>query len=123
MIIQVRERPEWQGVFYPKELKQKQWLDFYAKHFGFCELNFSYYRMPQGKQLEKYLEYPLKYAIKGHRSLTHDRVEYGEARIDFLNAVSVLQQDDHLAAVLLQFPEFAVCEQKDRLMRGRSNTC
>ena len=54
--------------------------------------------------MEKYLEFPLKYAIKGHRSPTHDRVDYSQAREDFKQAVSILQQDDHIAAVLLQFP-------------------
>ncbi|MEA3286880.1 MAG: DUF72 domain-containing protein [Candidatus Marinimicrobia bacterium] len=96
--------PDWQEVFYPPGMAKDQWLVHYAKHFEFCELNFSYYRMPTRKQLEKYLEQPLKYAIKGHRSLTHDRVGFPKARLDFLEAVSLLQQDDHLAAVLLQFP-------------------
>jgi uncharacterized protein YecE (DUF72 family) len=96
--------PDWQEVFYPPGMAKDQWLAHYAEHFQFCELNFSYYRMPTKKQLEKYLEQPLKYAIKGHRSLTHDRVNFPEARRDFFEAVSFLQQDDHLAVVLLQFP-------------------
>ncbi|MCF6239103.1 MAG: DUF72 domain-containing protein [Candidatus Marinimicrobia bacterium] len=95
---------DWQGVFYPPSLSKEHWLAYYAEHYDFCELNFSYYRMPAAKQLEKYLEHPLKYAIKAHRSLTHDRVNFQQARLDFRQAVEVLQQDDHLAAVLLQFP-------------------
>ncbi|NQV14071.1 DUF72 domain-containing protein [bacterium] len=96
--------PDWQGVFYPPEIRKEKWLEYYSTHFNFCELNFSYYRMPQEKQLEKYLEYPLKYSIKGHKSLTHDRIENKSARQDFARAVRILQEDDHLAAVLLQFP-------------------
>jgi len=96
--------PDWKGVFYPPRLKKEEWLKFYAEHFEFCELNFSYYRMPQAKQMEKFLSYPLKFSVKAHKSLTHDRLEATAARQDFLEAVKVLQEDDHLAAVLLQFP-------------------
>ena len=96
--------PDWQGIFYPPGLKKEEWLEFYAQYFDFCELNFSYYRMPQAQQLEKFLQFPLKFSIKAHRSMTHERLETKVARQDFLEAVQVLQQDDHLAAVLLQFP-------------------
>ncbi len=54
--------------------------------------------------MEKFLTLPLKFAVKAHKSLTHDRLEAKLARQDFLEAVEVLQADDHLAAVLLQFP-------------------
>ncbi len=96
--------PDWKDEFYPAGLNKEKWLEFYSEHFGFCELNFSYYRMPNPKQMEKFLEHPLKYAIKAHRSMTHDRLEAKLARHDFMEAVRLLQQDDHLAAVLLQFP-------------------
>ena len=96
--------PDWQGIFYPPGLKKEEWLEFYAQYFDFCELNFSYYRMPQAQQLEKFLQFPIKFSIKAHRSMTHERLETKVARQDFLEAVQVLQQDDHLAAVLLQFP-------------------
>jgi len=96
--------PDWQGVFYPPGLGQEEWLKFYAEHFEFCELNFSYYRMPELQQMEKFLSYPLKYAVKAHKTMTHDRLAVKAARQDFYKAVKVLQEDDHLAAVLLQFP-------------------
>lgn len=90
--------------FYPPDLPKEKWLEYYAEHFDFCELNFSYYRMPTEKQMENFLKYPLRFAIKGHKSLTHDRVETPQAREDFLKSVSILNQDGHLGAVLLQFP-------------------
>jgi uncharacterized protein YecE (DUF72 family) len=96
--------PDWKGVFYPPGLKKEDWLKFYAEHYEFCELNFSYYRMPQVQHMEKFLSYPLKFAVKAHKSMTHDRLETKAARQDFFEAVKVLQQNDHLAAVLLQFP-------------------
>lgn len=96
--------PDWVGPFYPPELPKEKWLEYYTKHFTFLELNFSYYRMPQEKQMEKFLEHPLDYVIKAHRSMTHDRLEGKAAREDFVKAVAVLQEGGKLAAVLLQFP-------------------
>jgi len=96
--------PDWQGVFYPQELAKAAWLAFYGQQFNFCELNYSYYRMPQAQQLEQYLAYPVTFAVKAHRSLTHERLQSQQARQDFLEAVSVLQTEHHLACVLLQFP-------------------
>jgi len=96
--------PDWQGVFYPSGLPREEWLAFYSRHFSFCELNFSYYRMPRPENLEKYLQHPIKFAIKAHGSMTHERLESKLPRQDFLEAARVLQQDDHLVAVLLQFP-------------------
>ena len=107
--------PDWKGVFYPDKLKQDQWLEYYAENFGFCELNFSYYKMPQTKQMEKFLTYPLKFAVKAHRTMTHERLQAKAAREDFLKAVSILLEDDHLAAVLLQFPYSFAYNRENRL--------
>ncbi|MCF7823802.1 MAG: DUF72 domain-containing protein [Candidatus Marinimicrobia bacterium] len=96
--------PDWVEAFYPVGLPKGKWLEFYAEHFDFCELNFSYYRMPTEKQMENFLKYPLSFAIKAHKSLTHDRVETPQARQDFLRSVKILDEEDHLGAVLLQFP-------------------
>lgn len=95
---------DWVEVFYPRELPKEKWLEHYSQHFNFCELNFSYYRMPVEPQMEKFLEYPLIYAVKGHKSLTHDRLENDQARNDFKRAAAVLQGGGQLGAVLLQFP-------------------
>ena len=96
--------PDWVNVFYPQELPKDQWLEHYAQHFTFCELNFSYYRMPTPQQMEKYLQVPLEFALKAHRSLTHDRVETEQARLAFREAAGVLQAAGALSATLLQFP-------------------
>lgn len=96
--------PDWVGPFYPHDIPKEKWLEYYARHYEFLELNFSYYRMPQEKQMQKFLEQPLEYVIKAHRSMTHDRLEGKAAREDFLRAVSVLSEEKKLVAILLQFP-------------------
>ena len=36
----------WDGVFYPADLPQRKWLEFYAEYFDTVELNVSFYRLP-----------------------------------------------------------------------------
>ena len=38
--------PEWKGVFYPEDLKRKNFLSFYATQFNAPELNNTFYNMP-----------------------------------------------------------------------------
>jgi uncharacterized protein YecE (DUF72 family) len=36
----------WIGCFYPPELKQADWLGYFARHFSTVEINRSLYRLP-----------------------------------------------------------------------------
>ena len=38
---------DWKGRFYPPEVKQRAWLEYYAEHFDTVEINTSYYHMPR----------------------------------------------------------------------------
>jgi len=35
---------DWRGVFYPRSMKQNEFLSYYSQHFNCVELNFTYYR-------------------------------------------------------------------------------
>ena len=37
----------WREVFYPREVKQREWLEFYGRHFETVEINTSYYHIPR----------------------------------------------------------------------------
>ena len=37
---------DWAGTFYPDDLPQRKWLEFYASHFPTVEVNNSFYRLP-----------------------------------------------------------------------------
>lgn len=95
---------DWKSVFYPPELPQDRWLDHFADQFQFCELNFSYYRMPSYTQMQRYTDYPVRFAIKAHQSLTHERENAEQSAPEFREAVLALAESDRLAAVLFQFP-------------------
>jgi uncharacterized protein YecE (DUF72 family) len=39
----------WKGSFYPQELQQSKWLDFYMQKFQTVEINNSFYQLPTEK--------------------------------------------------------------------------
>ncbi len=36
---------DWVPVFYPRNLEPRFWLQYYSRHFGYCELGMTYYRV------------------------------------------------------------------------------
>ncbi|MBI5966295.1 MAG: DUF72 domain-containing protein [Deltaproteobacteria bacterium] len=64
----------WDGVFYPANLPQRKWLEFYAEHFDTVELNVSFYRLPKKETFEGWYERTPNrfwFAVKGSRYITH----------------------------------------------------
>lgn len=64
----------WKGVLYPKDLPVSDWLECYGKRFRTVEVNFSFYRLPERENFEKWRrEVPddFTFAVKASRYLTH----------------------------------------------------
>ena len=64
----------WKGNFYPPDLPQKKWLDFYCKIFNTVELNVTFYRLPLASTFSKWHnETPsdFVFSIKGSRFISH----------------------------------------------------
>lgn len=62
------------GVFYPGETPQKQWLEYYARHLTSVELNVTFYRLPDTSVFRSWRERTPRsftFALKGSRYLTH----------------------------------------------------
>lgn len=99
---------EWKGLFYPADLPKDDYLRYYSLFFPFVELDFSYYRMPEGWRLERMAESTptgFLFAIKAHRSLTHDiDRDWPAAAAEFRAAISARPFHERLAAIVLQFP-------------------
>jgi uncharacterized protein YecE (DUF72 family) len=106
---------DWRGAFYPETVPRKNWLRYYAQRFPTLELNFSYYRMPSSKQLASMLERSegrIEFAIKAHRSMTHERTATDGDLGEFKEALKPLREAEKLGAVLAQFPySFRQCEE------------
>ena len=101
--------PEWKGVFYPQELKRKDFLRYYATQFNALELNNTFYNMPTPERLYSFYERSegrLKFSVKANRLLTHEvDSTWQSVAEDFKTALMPLHEKDCLSAVLFQLPE------------------
>lgn len=63
-----------QGIFYPKDLPQSRWFEYYCQYFNAVELNVSFYRLPKKKTFvdwRKRAGRDFVFAVKGSRYITH----------------------------------------------------
>lgn len=109
---------DWNGKFYPKSLKSIDQLSFYSKEFNFLELNYTFYRIPEAKNLEKMaLTVPddFKFALKLHQSFTHEKT------LDSSFVQALPGMNEKLVLLLAQFPYSFKCndESKSYLLRLR----
>jgi uncharacterized protein YecE (DUF72 family) len=96
---------DWVGPFYPPGTRKAEMLARYAGRFATVELNFSYYRVPEARILQRMAqEVPdgFLFAVKAPGELSH-RLELEAAR-PFLDALEPMRSARKLAAVLVQFP-------------------
>ncbi len=102
--------PHWgDGVFYPADLKQHDWLDFYARHFATVEVNNSFYRLPSKEVFEAWHKQTpphFLFAVKGSRFITHMKKlkDPETSTAKFLQNVSGLKEK--LGVILFQLPPF-----------------
>ena len=112
--------PEWQNIFYPPEVKRKDFLSYYATQFNSLELNGTYYKMPTPAQMLNMVtrtDGKVKFTIKAYKDLTHspDKTQYQTTAADFKKALEPLQTAGVLLCALLQFPESFHYEKEERL--------
>jgi len=67
--------PHWgNGIFYPKDLPQRKWFEYYCQHFNSVELNVSFYRLPKKEVFagwRKKAGPDFVFSVKGSRFITH----------------------------------------------------
>ncbi len=101
--------PEWKGVFYPADLKRKEFLSYYASHFNALELNNTFYNMPTADRLLSFNDRSgglLQFSVKANRLLTHEIDRNWQATAtNFKAAVTPLAEKNCLCTVLFQFPQ------------------
>ena len=64
----------WINKFYPKDVPQKMWLEFYTQTFNSVELNVTFYRLPKDTVFQgwhKRTPRNFRFVIKGSRFITH----------------------------------------------------
>ncbi len=102
----------WQGEgrFYPPELKQTQFLEFYRDRYDAVEMDGSWYRVPSEKAVEDWnakTPESFKFSFKLHRKITH----IGRLKLDqidllkfMLKRLGPLAKTDKLGPFLIQLP-------------------
>lgn len=97
----------WRDRFYPPDVPQARWLEFYAQHFSAVELNVTFYRLPTRETFQQWAERTpddFRFVVKGSRLITHYR------RIgDVAEAITALREaagglGEKLDCVLWQLP-------------------
>ncbi|HET9075807.1 MAG TPA: DUF72 domain-containing protein [Acidimicrobiales bacterium] len=98
---------DWKGLFYPRSLPQRSWLDHYLERFATVELNNSFYRLPPAETFRHWREATPEgfvFAVKASRYLTHIKrlADPAEPVTRLMERASEL--GDRLGPVLLQLP-------------------
>jgi uncharacterized protein YecE (DUF72 family) len=99
--------PHWRDRFYPRHLKQADWLAYYAERFATVEINYSFYRLPSEETFDRWRETAppgFVYALKANRYLTHVKrlKDCAEPLGRFLERARRL--GTHLGPILYQLP-------------------
>lgn len=102
----------WQGEgrFYPPELKQTEFLGFYAGRYETVEMDGTWYRMPSEEGVLKWLDGTpagFTFSPKMHRDVTHMKrlkpETYDSARF-FVGRLKPLLEAGKLGPILVQLP-------------------
>jgi uncharacterized protein YecE (DUF72 family) len=112
---------DWRGPFYPEGLPQRRWLEHYAGVFDTVEVNNTFYRLPQPKAVERWVEETPRrftFAIKASRYLTHVKRlrELGPGAARLMEGLAPLVASRRLGPILWQLP--ASFERDDERLAG-----
>lgn len=97
---------EWIGTVYPEKTKD-MYNAYIDRGFNTVELNFSYYRMPDNRLIEKFSQRApdgFNYIIKAFRGITHE-YEGQKTAMKFAENFKRGNVRGNYAGILFQFPE------------------
>jgi uncharacterized protein YecE (DUF72 family) len=109
----------WQGPFYPSNIENSGWLNYYSHIFDYVEIDSSFYRIPNVFSVKNwYKKTPknFKFTAKFPRVITHDkRLKDVDTELEqFLEAIGPLS--DKTLALLIQLPpSLQISEGLERL--------
>jgi uncharacterized protein YecE (DUF72 family) len=97
----------WRDVFYPRDLRKRDWLKHYAAHFDTVEINNTFYGLPPESTFHRWREQAgsgFCYALKFSRYGTHRK-----RLIDPADTIGVFLErarhlEGHLGPILVQLP-------------------
>jgi len=97
----------WKNVFYPEELKNKEWFSYYSKIFKTVEINSTFYSMPDLKKVKLWYNTSTEnfiFSIKANKYITHIK-RLNDSLNDIKEFVSIIDNlKDKLGLILYQMP-------------------
>ncbi len=101
--------PQWKPRFYPEDVPQKGFLNYYATRLNSVEINYTFRRLPAAATLAGWVEAApagFVFALKAHMRITHLRrlKDAGESTEVFLKAIDPLRSARRLGPILFQLP-------------------
>ena len=107
--------PQWKPGFYPEDLPQKKFLEYYASRLNCVEINYTFRRLPSAATLESWVTATpphFLFSLKAHMRLTHvlrlrNAAEFTEV---FFRAIDPLRSARRLGPVLFQLPPQFRCD-------------
>ncbi|MDQ2720704.1 MAG: DUF72 domain-containing protein [Bacteroidota bacterium] len=98
----------WKEIFYPKNVPQRLWFEFYSQHFNTLELNVTFYRFPEVAMLKSWYQRSapdFSFSVKAPRLITHYKKmnDCEELLADFYHTIEKGLKEK-TGCVLFQFP-------------------
>jgi len=97
----------WKGIFYPENLPQKRWLEYYSSRFDTVEINNTFYHLPSEKSFDQWREQAapgFRYALKFSRYGSHmKKLKDPEEPIERFMALA-RRLNGFLGPILVQLP-------------------
>jgi len=114
----------WRGLFYPEELAQSKWFEYYCDHFNTVELNTTFYRFPKLPFLLSWYQRSPEgflFAVKAPRLITHFK-QFQKTEDVIADFYSVIDEGlkEKLGCVLFQLPprSFFTEERLERIIKN-----
>jgi uncharacterized protein YecE (DUF72 family) len=98
---------DWREIFYPRDLPESRWLEFYARYFPTVEIDSTFYAAPGADSVRRWLDLTpshFRFSCKLPREITHQcKLRDCSAELSgFLRAVEPLVPKLHI--ILIQLP-------------------
>jgi len=119
---------DWKKVFYPEDLPQSKWFEYYCSHFNVLELNTTFYRFPRVEFLYKwYKKSPadFKFSVKAPRLITHYK-QFNDTENLLQDFYSTIREGlkEKLGVILFQLPARVIYSEEflQRIIQNLDNT-
>ena len=108
--------PQWKPDFYPPEVPQSRFLNYYAQRLNSVEINYTFHRTPSAGTVENWFNSTppdFRLSLKAHQKITHIlRLRNAGPVTEILfAAIDSLRSAQRLGPVLFQLPPNLKCDE------------